>query len=311
MPPPGDLELPMGLSLYRAWYFLREAAKNVRHSLFLTSVSISTIAVSLILVGFFAFVLVNANTFVDKIAKDLRVSVYLKADATPEALDALTKTIKERPQVEDVRYVSREEDRARSKELLTGELLEGLDEESLPGQHSLEVTLESRGLLKQDLEELDGWLKGLESVDGVDDTLFGADKLRVIYASIDLVKLTGAIISVIIVLAAIFFTFSTIKLAVYARHEEIQILRLVGATNRFIRVPFYIEGVFQGLVGSLVAIGILAVIRSQLNTFVREVHFLNLELDLLPTELMVYFLAGGVGLGLVGSVLSIGRYLKA
>ena len=300
----------MGLFLYRTYYFFREALKNIRHSLFLTAVSISTIAVSLILVGFFAFVLINASRFVDGVAEQLRVSVYLSPEASPESIEALAKDIEKRPEVEAVKFVSREDDLERSKALLPPELLEGLDEESLPAQPSLEVSLQKRRLLREDIEEVNSWLTELEGVEAVDQTLFGAEKLRVLYAAIDLFRLTGAIISAIIVLAAIFFTFSTIKLAVYARQDEIGILRLVGATGRFIRVPFYIEGIFQGLVGSLVALLIIAVIRSQLNDFVREVHSLNLEFDLLPPEMLLWFFAGGVGLGFLGSALSIGRYLR-
>lgn len=301
----------MGLFLYRFYYFFREAGKNLRQSPFLTVISVSTIAVSLILVGFFATVLVNANRFLDDIASDLRISIYVTPGASPEAIEKLLVTVGAHKDVEDVQFVSREEDRERSRELLDESLLAGLDEESLPAQASLEVSLRSRKLLKRDIEALEAWLATLESVETVDRTLFGADKLRVIHASIDLFRVTGIIISVILVFAAIFFTFSTIKLAIFARQDEIEILRLVGATGRFIRVPFYIEGFVQGVVGSFVAFAIILLIRGRLNVFVRETHFLNLKLDLLPTTILVWFFVGGIALGLLGSALSIGRHLRS
>ena len=295
---------------YRLYYFVKEAMKNIRHSFFLTTVSVSTIAVSLILVGFFSFLLINANHFLDQIARDLRISVYLEDGVAPERIDVLLAQIRERPEVDSAEFVTKAEDRERSRALLPAELLEGLDEESVPAQASVEVTLKKRRLLKSDIEEVNTWLASLAEVDGVDDTLFGAEKLRVVYATIDLVQVSGSVISLIVVIAAVFFTFSTIKLAVYARKDEIEILRLVGATNRFIRIPFYIEGLFQGVVGSVLALVIVAVIKGQLNTFVREVHFLNLRFELLEGGMLLWFLAGGVLLGVLGSVLSVGRYLR-
>lgn len=295
---------------YRLYYFVREAFKNIRHSFFLTTVSVSTIAVSLILVGFFTFLLLNANRFLDQVAQDLRISVYLKDGVAPERIDDLLAQIRARDEVSGAEFVTKAEDRERSRKLLPDELLEGLDEESVPAQASIEISLEKRRLLKSDIEQVNAWLSSLESVDAVDDTLFGADKLRVVHATIDLVQVSGTVISVIVILAAIFFTFSTIKLAVYARKEEIEIQRLVGATNRFIRVPFYIEGFLQGLVGSLLAIGIVVIIKGQLNAFVREVHFLNLRFELFESGMLLWFLGGGVALGFLGSVLSVGRYLR-
>jgi len=295
---------------YRLYYFVREALKNIRHSFFLTTVSVSTIAVSLILVGFFTFLLLNANRFLDRVAQDLRISVYLKDGAPPERIDVLLAEIRARDEVSAAEFVTKAEDRERSRKLLPDELLEGLDEESVPAQASIEVTLEKRRLLKSDIETVNAWLTSLEAVDAVDDTLFGADKLRVVHATIDLVQVSGAVISIIVILAAVFFTFSTIKLAVYARKDEIEILRLVGATNRFIRIPFYIEGFVQGVVGSLLAVAIILVIKQQLNAFVREVHFLNLRFELFESGMLLWFLAGGVVLGVLGSVLSVGRYLR-
>jgi cell division transport system permease protein len=295
---------------YRLYYFVREALKNIRHSFFLTTVSVSTIAVSLILVGFFTFLLLNANRFLDQVAQDLRVSVYLHDGVAPARIDAILAEIRAREEVAGAEFVTKAEDRERSLELLPGELLEGLDDESVPAQASIEITLKKRRLLKGDIETVNTWLSSLEAVDAVDDTLFGADKLRVVHATIDLIQVSGSVISVIVILAAVFFTFSTIKLAVYARKDEIEILRLVGATNRFIRIPFYIEGLVQGVVGSLLAVGIVLIIKGQINVFVQEVHFLNLRFELFESGMLLWFLAGGVVLGVLGSVLSVGRYLR-
>ena len=89
----------MAIFFYRLSYFVREALKNIRHAAFLTGVSVATIAVSLVLVGAFSFLLLNANRFLDQIAQDLRVSAYLTPDAGPEAIDALVGQLRERKEV--------------------------------------------------------------------------------------------------------------------------------------------------------------------------------------------------------------------
>lgn len=294
----------------RLWLFVREAWKNIGAAPLLSLVAVLTIAVSLILVGFFLFVMVNANEMLDGIARDLRITVYLAEEATPEQIEALRDEITRRDEVATVSFLTAEEDRERNIALLSPELLEGLDAEAIPGQRAIVVQLEPRQRDKDDFARIAAWLQELSGVATVQDLQFGADKIRILFAVMDLVRITGLIICTIVLAAAVFFTFSTIKLAVYARREEIEVLRLVGATDGFIRAPFYIEGALAGLLGSLVAWLIVAFIHARLIAFVEEEHFLNLTVDLMPVEMIVWLLLGGVSLGLAGSALSVGRYLR-
>jgi cell division transport system permease protein len=296
--------------LARAAHFFSEAWKNIRSAPILTTVAVLTIAVSLILVGLFGFVMINADRVLDAVAEDLRITVYLADDVTSEEVDALQRLMANRGEVDTVTFLTAEDDRARNVALLTEELLEGLDEEAIPGQPAIEIQLAPRQRTKDDFANLNIWLEELTHVDSVQDAYFGADNIRILFAVIDLVRFTGILICLIVLAAAIFFTFSTIKLAVYARKEEIEVLRLVGATDGFIRSPFYIEGALAGLCGSLTALAIIAFIHSRLVAFVEEEHFLNVSLDLMPAGVVLWLLLGGVTLGLAGSALSLGRYLR-
>ena len=281
----------------RAAHFFREAWKNIRSAPILTTVAVLTIAVSLILVGLFGFIMINADRVLDAVAEDLRITIYLAEDVTPDEVDSVT-------------FLTAEDDRDRNIALLSSELLEGLDQEAIPGQPAIEVQLVPRQRTKDDFATLNAWLEELTHVESVQEAYFGADKIRILFAVIDLVRFTGVLICAIVLAAAIFFTFSTIKLAVYARKEEIEVLRLVGATDGFIRSPFYIEGALAGLCGSLTALAIIAFIHSKLIAFVEEEHFLNVSLDLMPAGVVLWLLFGGVALGLTGSALSLGRYLR-
>ncbi len=299
------------LSTSRLLLLCREAWKNIQAAPALSLVAVLTIAVSLILVGFFIFIMVNANDLLDAIARDLRITVYLSEDATTEQIEALRDEITRREEVATVSFLTAEEDRERNIALLSPELLEGLDQAAIPGQRAIVVQLEPRQRDKGDFARISAWLGELSGVETVQELQFGADKIRILFAVIDLIRITGLIICTIVLAAAVFFTFSTIKLAVYARREEIEVLRLVGATDGFIRAPFYIEGAVAGALGSIAAWLIVAFIHARLIAFVEEEHFLNLTVDLMPLEMIVWLVIGGIVLGLTGSALSVGRYLRA
>ena len=172
------------------------------------------------------------------------------------------------------------------------------------------IQLEPRQRTKEDFEKITVWVNNLADIQQVQELYFGADKIRILFALIDLLRVIGFIICIIVVAAAVFFTFSTIKLAVYARKDEIEVLRLVGATRTFIRAPFYIEGAAAGLLGTLTALIIVGFINSRLVAFAEEEHLLNVTFDLLPAGMLVWFLLGGVVLGLAGSALSVRHHLQ-
>ena len=298
------------MSMYRFLYFFREAMKNIRHSALLTVVSICTLAVSLIMLGFFGHLLFNAQQLLNDVGKDLKITVYLNVDTTVEEAETIREAVAQREDVESVVLLSPKEDRERNRELLDPELIAGLDAESIPGSPCLDIVLKRKSRVREDFDSLTTWLGDLKSVAQVEDIHYTAQKFRVIYAMIDIVEMVGFILCGVILFASVFFVFSTIKLAVYARHEEIEVLRLVGATDGFIKAPFYIEGLIQGLTGAIVALVTVAVLHFRIQRFIQVEQGLNFELDLLPPTMILWFLIGGMTLGLAGSAFSVGRHLK-
>lgn len=298
------------LGASRIFLFFREAWKNVIAAPVLSLVAVLTIAVSLIMVGLFGFAVVNGDKLLNQIVTDLSIPVYLQEDISQEKVRALTEMIEARKEVRKAVFLSREEDRQRNLKLLDPNLIAGLDDASIPAQPCIEINLKSEDLRRGDFDAISQWLKKLSGVEGVQELFFDGSKLRIIFALVDLIRVIGFLICTIVLAAAVFFIFSTIKLAVYARQEEIEVLRLVGATDRFIRAPFYIEGAGAGLLGSTAALIIVALIHSHLESFVQERQFLNIDLDLMPAGMVIWLLCGGVCLGLLGSALSVGRYLK-
>ena len=289
----------------------REAWKNLCAAPIITVVAITTIAMSLVMVGVFGFVILNGQKLMDSMVRDLSVTVYLESTVERSEVEAVLDYLKDRPEVaRPVRFLTEDQDRERNLELLGKDLARDLSND-IPGQPCIEFQLRSDDLRTQDFAEIPNDLRDLKGVESVQDLLHIAEDLRVLLAIIELIRLTGLILCIMVLAAAVFFTFSTIKLAVYARQDEIEVLRLVGATNGFIRAPFYLEGLFAGLVGSIVAIVIVAVIGDQLQTHLSEVQSLNLYLERMPHGMTLWLLLGGILLGFLGSVLSVGRYLRS
>lgn len=301
----------MKLLTHNLAYFLREALQNVRHSPALAVVSVLTIAVSLILVGFFGALLLTGQQVLDSVGKELRISVYLDAQVPQEKAEKLQADIAQRPDVASAKFLSAEQDRARNQAVLSPELTTGLDPQSIPGSPCIDVVLEPSMRTRAELDELASWLTGLESVSGVDDVHFSAERYRFLYSVLDILQFVGWLIGGVVLFASVFFVFGTIRLAVLARSDEIEVLKLVGATLGFIRAPFYIEGALQGLLGAVVALAAVGALQLKVRHYVEVEHSLNFQPNLLPWGIVLWFVAGGVMLGLLGSAFSLQRHLRS
>ena len=294
----------------RLRYVLRQAWLLVGASPWLTAVSALTIALALTLVGLFAMVQFNASRLLRELGQSLTVQVYLKDGTPPPVAAQVEQRVRGRDGVRAVRALSREQDRARNRKLLDPELLQGLDEAAIPGQPVLEVEIEAELASRGDVEALVAWTKGLHGVDAVEDVAFGAEKLRLLFAGVEIARTIGFVLSVVLLASAMFFVFSTIRLSVFSRRDEIDILGLVGATPTFIRIPFLVEGVLQGLCGAVLATLLLGGLHLELRGLVRDVYMLNVPWSLLPPGMIAWLFVGGPAVGLVASALSVGRYLR-
>jgi cell division transport system permease protein len=256
-------------------------------------------------------VVFNASQLLHELGHSLTVQVYVQDGAGPADLAALEKKVRARPGVQAVKVLSREQDRARNRALLDKDLLDGLDEGAVPGQPVLEVEVAADLAGRSDVDELAAWAKSLQGVDRVEDVAFGAEKLRLLFAVVEIARTIGVVLSVVLLASAMFFVLSTIRLGVFARRDEIEILGLVGATPMFVRIPFLVEGVLQGLCGACVALLLLTGLHLELRGLVRDVYMLNVGWSLLPPGMIAWLFCGGPVVGFVASAISVGRYLKA
>lgn len=289
-------------------YFLKKALENIRINPFLSLVTLSTIAISMLILGLFALIYLNVQQFLHQWGDELRVTAYLKETISQVKAEELRSKIADWPEVENINYISKTQALARFRSQLRdyAGILEGLSENPLPA--SLELELRPQFSRGGNIDELS---TRLERLPGVAEVQYGKRWLAKLRLFVDVMKLVGITVGGLLLLATIFVISNTVKLTYYSRQEELEILRLVGATDFFIKAPFVIEGLLHGLGGALVAAGGLLLLMLLLFS---HLH-LPLRLALMPgslpsVQLIAGFLGLGLLLGILGSTVSLRRFLR-
>jgi cell division transport system permease protein len=279
----------------------RSAIRGLRGTAVTSSIAIVTIAVALFLVGAFALVVVNMQGLIDRFGHDLPVAVYLEPGLPEEDQVRLAERVATIEGVARVELVSKEAALARFEKLGGGaELLEGLEENPLP--ESLDITLHPSSRTPGGLRILELALDGLP---GIDDVVHGQEWVEGYARAASLIRVSGFALGAVLALATLLIVANTIRLGVYAREDELDILALVGASRTFVRTPFLLEGTFQGAIGGVLASVILW---TAFRLFVPQlqyglVFFLgNTDPRFFATAEVFQLIMGGAALGLLGSV---------
>ncbi len=290
------------------FYFLRKALGNIWANPFLSLVTLSTIAISMVILGLFFLIYLNVQQSLHQMGSELQITAYLQETISSEQAQVLRSKVADWPEVEKITYVSKEQALARFRSQLReyAGILEGLKENPLPA--SLELTLMPQYGRSGNIKELSTRLGRLPGVEEVQYGRKWMEKLRVF---VEVMKLVGITVGGLLLIATIFVISNTIKLTFYSRREELEIMRLVGATDFFIKAPFLIEGLLHGLGGALLAVGGL----SLLVLFLFSHLDLPLRLAVMagspPTgQLVAGFLGLGLLLGVLGSMVSLRRFLR-
>ena len=289
-------------------YFLRKALGNIWTNPFLSLVTLSTIAISMLILGLFSLIYLNVQQSLHQIGGELQITAYLQETVSPEQAEVLRTKVADWPEVEGITYISKEQALARFRSQLReyAGILKGLKENPLPA--SLELTLMPQYGRSGNIKELSTRLGRLP---GVAEVQYGRKWMAKLRVFVEVMKLVGITVGGLLLIATIFVISNTIKLTFYSRREELEIMRLVGATDFFIKAPFLIEGLLHGLGGALLAAGGLSLL----------ILFLFSHLDLplrlavmagsLPTgQLVAGFLGLGLLLGVLGSMVSLRRFLR-
>ncbi len=282
-------------------YAIREALTAFRRTPLLTMLSVVAIAFSLFIVGLFGLTAFNISQAVRAVENKVEVVGYLRDDATPAQLQLAQEELRRLPDVQDLRYVTKTEALASAMEEMKEFRDVFTDLESNPLPASIEVRLRPGGSSPQAVERV---AKRMQAYGFVEEVDFGDGWVEKIYTIRRLFGAAATAIGGAFALVAAIIIATAIRIAVFARREEISIMRLVGATDGFVERPFLLEGIFTGFVGGLAAAGLTYLAFGILNRYL-------FALQWLPSEWMAGFVVAGTVFGFLSSMVAVRRHLEA
>lgn len=293
----------------RLGYFTRKALGNLQNNRLVALITICTITLALLIISLFMLIYVNMEGTIDQWSRKVAVTVYFDTEPPPQELALLRNRISVLPGTESVQYISREEAHKIFRSRLKGQesLLEGVSADILPS--SFEITLKKEF---RSTDSVNLYVGRLKQVQGVGEVQYGEEWVKKFLTFFQFIRIIGLLIAGFLILAVLFIVSNTIKLTVLARHDELEILALVGATPFFIKAPFLIEGMVQGAVGAAVAVAILTA--GYYSMLANAVNFLAFNpadagLIFLPLSHIVALILGGVFLGFIGSLVSLKKLI--
>lgn len=281
-------------------YSLREALAAFRRAPVLTALSAAMIALSLLILGLFAVATHNIRRVLDQVESRVEIVAYLHDDATPEEVDAAQSTLAALPEVRDVLYISRAQALELAREELTDfeAVFAELDVNPLPA--SFEILLHpGRG----GPDVVRAIAERVAAYHFVEDVRYGREWLDKVYLLRRVAAAAAVVVGGAFAVVATLIIGTAVRMAIFARKDEIAIMRLVGATNGFIRRPFLLEGLFTGLLGGLVALPLTYAVYRLLSDAV-------FELAWVPGPWVLAGIAVGGILGTIASALAVHRHLQ-
>lgn len=293
----------------RAGFFLLRAINNIRQNVFVNVVTIGTITLALLIVSLFLLVFVNLENAADNWSERVQVTVYFDKELAAPDQKTLRDKISALPGVSRVSYVSRDEALKRFKSRLRGQetLLEGVRAEVLPT--SFEIALKRAN---RDTASVETFVTALKRIPGISEVQYGEEWVRRFNSFLNFMRLLGALLGGFLVIAVVFIVSNTIKLTIYSRRDELEVMSLVGATRFFIKAPFLLEGLIQGLAGSLLSVILLFGLYELFLYNSGTVFIFNpavANLNFLPPEYIGGLLLAGSLLGFIGSLTSLKRFI--
>jgi cell division transport system permease protein len=286
-------------------YFLREALRNFYRHRGVNVVAIFVIATGMLLVSGVALAYVNFRNLTAYWGSQVHMVIYLRDALTRERLEALQLTLSQAPETASLEYTSKDQalQQLRTRLGEDASILEGLQANPLPASFTITVRDEFRDpeLLRETVERY----RQLPEIEDID---YGERWLERFHTLVWMLEVSVIGIGGIMGVAVMFIIATTVRLALYTRAEEIEIMQLVGATLWFIKYPFFLEGILQGALGASLAVGLCYGLFSLLMTWVRPMGELFLDLSLiqfLPLPVIAGILLGGALLGGLGSLFSL------
>ena len=301
--------------MVRPKYFFSETFTSLKRNFLMGFTAITTVAITLFIVGFFTVLVFDIQSIINSIKGQVELAVYLQDNISPQLKDYIETEVNSWEETGDIKYVSKEQALDRFREQNEGsDILKEIQGNPLPA--SFEITLNDPE--KVELVALRFLDKDGNYIEGIDDVVYGQTYVRRLFSITAIIGTIAFIIIIVLLLATIVLIFNTIRLSIYARRKEIEVMKLVGATNWFVRIPFLFEGFFEGFLGSIISAALLYLLGNFLLIRGERVIVDTMrikELAILGSgHVIVYVYIGlivlGGLLGIISSGIALRRYVK-
>lgn len=286
----------------------QESLKNLARNGWMTFASASAVTVTLILVGVFFVIMMNLNSAATDLEEQVEIRVHIDAAASEQDQKVLEQKIKKIPDVKSVRYSPKEEELDNLIESFgeDGEAYKLFEQDNPLSDVIVVKTKDPADTMKV--------AKQIEKLEYAGKVKYGQGKIEKLFSFINLSRNIGLILIVGLLFTAMFLISNTIKITIMARRREIEIMRLVGATNSFIRWPFFLEGLWLGLLGAILPIVLITTTYSYAYDFLGP-KLKGMSIELLEFSPFVYQVSGllilmGALIGIWGSMMSVRKFLK-
>lgn len=287
-------------------YMVRETLISLKRHNWMSIASISTVAVSLFVLGIFMILVLNMNRMASFLESQVQISVYLKDDLSKEDIRGIGDDIRGLQGIDTVAFISRSDAEKRLRERLGEQayLLDALGEEN-PLPDSYEVTVRDPSMVETTAQ-------AIAEFKGVEQTKYGQDVVEHLFDITRLIRIFGLVLMLLLAGATLFIISNTIRLTVFARRKEVAIMKYVGATDWFIRWPFMLEGVVMGFAGGVIAAIALKLVYA---AAAAKIYDTLAFFPLIPeqpfmTIIGMLIVISGMAIGALGSSISLKRFLK-
>lgn len=290
-------------------YMIKEGLKNLWRNRMMSIASIGSVTATLVILGLIFILIFNINGIAEGAKEQFdSIQVYLEDDLDQERINQIGKEISVIEGLKEIEFESRNDALKKMQENWGdhGYLLEDLEKNPLPNSYIVYL---------KNIEDSDAVVERIKIIEGIDEVRFHKDIIDKLIGMTNFIRLVGLIIMAILVSISVFIIGNTIKLTVAARSREINIMKYVGATNWFIRWPFFIEGTLLGLFGSIFALAIIFFSYNYVYGIATTQLYVILTAYLTPVNqvldnLLLIFIVLGSGIGALGSITSMKKYLK-
>jgi cell division transport system permease protein len=286
-------------------FFLAEVLRNFTRNAGMQVTAIVTVAITIILLGLFLFVRGELAGIGNQLLDQIEISAYLRSDVTTAQTIAIRRFLVKDPRIASIQFVPKKQGLAELRERTKGAIDTALlTENPLPDKFRIKVHVP---------DDVPAVAAEIRHLTGVDNVVYGQQIVARLLQLGEVLRRIGiGVIAVFLVVAGIIIS-NTIRLTVFARRREIAIMQLVGATNLYIRIPFICEGLLAGVIGTIVALGVLTAAHALLwPRLLAALPWVALNATTVPAGTIAgeLFLVGGA-VGVIGSWISVGRHLRA